>query len=136
MEDFYQLALANGKGSCYGRGISFINAKEDIMEKTLKIKRTKDQLVAAGFVPSEISEDGGYSYDLVHPAGDVLLVVAFSTGGAEIWTSPAAEFDTAEYRKQERSPRNLPTIEFTVDAGAERISEVIALYINLFLSTK
>jgi hypothetical protein len=107
------------------------------MEKTLKIKRTKEQLLSAGFVRSEEAEVGSYRYELVHPTGDVRLIVAFSTGGAEVYTSPAAEFDTAEYFKQEKSPRNLPTIEFTVDeGGAERISEVIALYIKLFTDTK
>jgi hypothetical protein len=118
-------------------GLYCPSTKEDIMEKTLKVKRTKDQLVAAGFVPDEFNEVGMYSYELVHPAGDVCLVVAFATGGAEIHTAPTAEWGTAEYRKQERSPRNLPTIEFTVEeGGAERISEVLALYINLFTSTK
>jgi hypothetical protein len=115
----------------------FSNVEEDIMEKTLKVRRTKEQLVAAGFVPSEFNEEGMYSYELVHPAGDVRLIVAFSTGEAEIHTAPTAEWGTAEYRRQERSPRNLPTVEFTVDeGGAERVSEVLALYINLFISTK
>jgi hypothetical protein len=106
------------------------------MGTTLRIGTTKEQLTEAGFVPNNFYYDA-HSYEVVHPAGDVRLIVTFRRTDADVFTKPTAPANTPEHAEQEKSPRHLPTVEFKLEDGTtDRIIELVLAYRDVFLGRK